>query len=207
MRTAIILAGGGSTRMERDKGLIVLSSEPMVCRVADILSSVVDELLVVVGSNEQKTEYSKVLGDQAEILVDLYRDGSPLVGAITAFQKTKAKFALITGCDMPFISPEIVQWLFKEAEGYDGAVFEWKNGWIEPLLAVYRIEPSLEIANELMNENNLRLRMILNRLPNIKRIPMDQLKERDPNLHTLFDVDTVDAITEAEKILKKRYED
>jgi molybdopterin-guanine dinucleotide biosynthesis protein A len=207
MRTAIILAGGSSTRMESDKGLIVLSSEPMVCIVADILTNLVDEILVVVGSKEQKMKYSKVLGDQVEILIDLYRDGSPLVGAITAFQKTKAKYALITACDMPFISPEIVQWLFEEAEGYDGAVFEWKNGWIEPLLAVYRVEPSLEIAKELMNENNLRLRMILNRLPNIKHIPMDHLKVKDPDLLTLFDVDTVNAISEAEKILKKRFED
>ncbi len=193
--------------MESDKGLIVLSSEPMVCRVADILSNVVDELLVVVGSSEQKTEYFKVLGDRVEILIDLYRDSSPLVGAITAFQKTNAKYALITACDMPFISPEIVQWLFEEAEGYDGAVFQWKNGWIEPLLAVYRVEPSLEIAKELMNENNLRLRMILNRLPKINHIPIDHLKERDPDLLTLFDVDTANAISEAEKILKKRLED
>jgi molybdopterin-guanine dinucleotide biosynthesis protein A len=204
MQTAIVLAGGDSTRMKKDKGLLDLAREPMVCRVVDGVSGVVDEVLVVVGSEEQHKEYSDVLGDRAEILTDIYGEGSPLVGAITGLQRSHGKYAFITACDMPFVSPEIIRWLFTEAEGHDGAVFEWPNGWIEPFLAVYRVDPSLRIANDLFGESNLRLRMILRRLPDVKHIPMDSLKERDPELLTLFDADTNDAITKAEKILEKR---
>ncbi len=204
MRTAIVLAGGDSTRMKRDKGLLDLSSEPMVCWVVEGVSNVVDEVLVVVGSAEQYGEYSDVLGDRAEILTDIYGDGSPLVGAITGLQRARGEYALITACDMPFVSPDIVRWLFAEAEGHDGATFEWPNGWIEPFLSVYRVEHSLRIAGELFEEKNLRLRMILRRLPDIRHIPIDSLKERDPKLLTLFDTDTAEALVEAEKILEKR---
>ena len=204
MRTAIVLAGGDSTRMKKDKGLLDLANEPMVCRAVDRVSGVVDEVIVVVGSENQRKEYSDVLGDSAEILTDIYGEGSPLVGAITGLQRSHGEYTIITACDMPFVSPEIIRWLFAEAEGHDGAVFEWPNGWIEPFLAVYRVEPSLKIACDLFEEKNLRLRMILRRLPDVRHIPMDSLKERDPELLTLFDADTNDAMTKAEIILEKR---
>jgi molybdopterin-guanine dinucleotide biosynthesis protein A len=203
MRTAIVLAGGDSTRMKRDKGLLNLASEPMVCRVVDGVSGAVDDVLVVVGSEIQHGEYSEVLGGRAEILTDAYGDGSPLVGAITGLQRARGEYALIAACDMPFVSPDVVRWLFAEAEGHDGATFLWPNGWIEPFFAIYRVEPSLRIARELFEEKNMRLRIILRRLPDVKHIPMDALRERDPELLTLFDVDTEEAIVEAEKIIEK----
>jgi len=190
--------------MKRDKGLLVLADEPMVCRVMNGISEVVDEVLVVVGSQDQHMEYSEVLGDRAKVLSDVYEEGSPLVGAITGLQESQGEYVIIIACDMPFVSPEVIRWLFAEADGHDGAVFEWPNGWIEPFLAVYRVEPSLKIAQDLYDEKNLRLRMILRRLPDVKHIPMDSLRERDPELLTLFDADTKDAINEAEKIVEKR---
>ncbi len=204
MRTAIVLAGGDSTRMKRDKGLLDLAGEPLVCRVVDGVSGVVDEVLAVVGSEVQHGKYSAVLGDRAEILTDAYGDGSPLVGAITGLQRARGEYALITACDMPFVSPDVIRWIFAEAEGHDGATFEWPNGWIEPFFAIYRVEPSLRIARELFEEKNMRLRMVLRRLPDVKHIPMDVLRERDPELLTFFDVDTEEAIVEAEKKLEKK---
>jgi molybdopterin-guanine dinucleotide biosynthesis protein A len=204
MRTAIVLAGGNSTRMKMDKGLMDLAGEPMVCRVVNSVNRVVDEVLVIVGSVEQYEKYSDVLGDYAETLIDVYGEGSPLVGAITGLQRARGEFALITACDMPFVSHDIVRWIFAEMEGHDGVTFEWPNGWIEPFFSIYRVEHSLRIARELFEENNMRLRMILRRLPDVKHIPIGALRERDPELLTLFDVDTVEAIIEAEKILEKK---
>ena len=189
--------------MKRDKGLLDLAGEPMVCRVVAGVSGVVDEVLVVVGSAEQHRGYSDVLGDRVEVLTDVYGDGSPLVGAITGLRRARGEFAMITACDMPFVSPDVVRWLFAEAEGHDGATFEWPNGWIEPFFSVYRVEPSLRIAGELFEERNMRLRMILRRLPDVSHVPIGSLRERDPDLLTLFDVDTAEAIVEAEKKLEK----
>ena len=189
--------------MKRDKGLLDLAGEPMVRRVVEGVSGVVDEAFVVVGSTEQRGGYSDVLGDRAEVLVDAYGDGSPLVGAITGLRRAHGEYALITACDMPFVSPDVVRWLFAEAESHDGATFEWPNGWIEPFFSVYRVEPSLRIAGELFEEGNMRLRMILRRLPDVRNIPIGSLRERDPELLTLFDVDTAEAIVEAEKKLEK----
>jgi len=204
MRSAIVLAGGGSTRMRSDKGLRELGGEPLATHVVRRLSDLVDEVFLVVGSEAQHALYSGAIGGEAEILVDLYSDGSPLVGALTGFMRARGGYALVTGCDMPFISQEAIRLLFNEAEGLDGAVFQWPNGWVEPLLAVYRVEPSRKIAEELYRTRNLRLRMILLELPRVKMIPMEALKKIDPGLLTLHDVDDENSLREAEKILRKQ---
>jgi molybdopterin-guanine dinucleotide biosynthesis protein A len=190
--------------MSGDKGLMELSGEPLVSRVVNRVSPLVDEVLLVLGSEGQRQTYSGLLGSEdVRLLVDLFGTGSPLVGALTGFKASQAEYALVTACDMPFISPRVVGLLFDESEDRDGAFFEWPNGWIEPLLAVYRVEPSLRIAKELYREENLRLRMIMKRLPDARSIPISVLKGMDPDLLSLFDADTEGSLVEAEKILEK----
>lgn len=190
--------------MNGDKGLKELGGEVLVNRVIRRVGVLVDEVLLVVGSEEQREAYSKVVDEGVTLLVDLYSDGSPLVGAITGLKHAKGEYAFMAACDMPFISGEVVETLFNEGEGYDGAVFQWPNEWIEPLLAVYRVEPSLVKALELYGSGDLRVRRILQNLPNVKMIPMENLKAIDADLHSLFDVDTEEALREAESILQKK---
>ena len=190
--------------MNGDKGLKELCGEILVNRVIRRVSELVDEVLLVVGSEEQREAYSGVVDEDVTLVVDLYSDGSPLVGAITGLTHAKGEYAFMAACDMPFISDEVVETLFDESEGHDGAVFQWPNEWIEPLLAVYRVKPSLEKALELYGAGDLRVRRILQNLPDVKMIPMDDLKAMDAYLHSLFDADTEDALREAEKILEKR---
>ncbi len=204
MRSAIVLAGGGSTRMASDKGLRKLRGEPLVRHVILVVSRLVDEVLVVVGSEEQRRTYSEAIDKEVKLLADIYEDGSPLVGAITGFKYAKGEYALVTGCDMPFILLDAVKLLFDEGEGFDGAVFQWPNGWIEPLIAVYRVEPSLKVAQDLYRSGNLRIRMILLGMPNVKRIPIEALRAIDPDLLTLYDIDTEETLLRAEEILKNR---
>lgn len=203
MRSAIILAGGESTRMDGDKGLRILSGEPLVTHVVRQVSVVVDEVFLVVSSEEQRRSYSNIVGEDVKLLVDIYEDGSPLVGAITGFKNVKSMYALIVGCDMPFIITDAIQLLFRESEEFNGAVFEWPNGWIEPLIAVYPVEPSLKIALDLYRAGNLRIRMILNKLPNVRMIPVKVLREIDPELLTFYDADTDEALHKAEKMMEK----
>jgi molybdopterin-guanine dinucleotide biosynthesis protein A len=203
MRSAIVLAGGRSTRMNGEKGLKELGGEALVNRVLRTIGDMVDEVILVVGSPEQREAYSRVVKYDVTFAIDVYNDGSPLVGALTGFRSVSGEYALITACDMPFISRMAVETLFDEAQGHNGASYQWPNEWIEPLFAVYRVEPSLTKAVELYNSGDLRLRRILLQLPDVKMIPIDELRAVDPDLRTLFDADTEEALNEAEKILKK----
>lgn len=123
MHSAIIPAEGKSIMMNKDKGLKELYGEPLVNHVIHRVSDHVDEILVVVGSEVQKDTYSGIVGDKAKLVIDRYNDGSPLVGALTGFNEAKGDCALVTGCNMPFISHKVIQYLFNAAEGRNGAVF------------------------------------------------------------------------------------
>lgn len=203
MRSAIILAGGKSTRMNEDKGLRELGGEPLVKHVIRRVSCLVDEVLIVLGSEDQRRAYSRAIGVEAELAVDIYEDGTPLVGALTGLKHAKGEYALITGCDMPFLSKDAIRLLFREADVFNGAVFRWPNGWIEPLIAVYRVEPSLKKAQDLYDAGDLRLRMVLLELPDVRMIPIENLRAVDPDLLSLYDADTENELLEAERVLKE----
>lgn len=203
VRSAIILAGGKSTRMNKDKGLKELCGEPLVNHVIHRVLDHVDEILVVVGSQVQKDVYSNVVGNRVKLVIDLYDDGSPLVGALTGFSEAKGDYALVTGCDMPFISHKVIQYLFSAGEGRNGAVFRWPNGWVEPLIAVYRIKPSLDRALDLYSLGDLRLRLILLNMEDVDMVPIETLMQMDPELLSLHDIDTVEALGKAKEILKR----
>jgi molybdopterin-guanine dinucleotide biosynthesis protein A len=201
MRSAIILAGGSSSRMKGEKGLRILGGKPIVEWVVGSVSESVDEVILVVGSEAQASVYRELLGDQTRVAVDLYRGRSPVVGALTGLSLARGEYALLVGYDMPFIRRDAVELLFGEAEGAGGATFVWPNGWLEPLLAVYGVDPGREAARRNYEEGDMRLGDVLRRMRDVRMIAVERLKLIDPELLTLFDVDTEERLREAEGLL------
>jgi molybdopterin-guanine dinucleotide biosynthesis protein A len=169
--------------MRGEKGLRILGTKPIVMRVVDNISGSVDEVILVVGSEAQASVYRELLGEETRIAVDLYRERSPVVGALTGLSLARGEYALMVGYDMPFIRRDAVELLFREAEGAGGATFVWPNGWLEPLHAVYRVDHGLR------------------RMRDVRMIPIERLRLIDPELLTLFDVDTEERLREAEGLL------
>jgi len=198
-RSGIVLAGGSSTRLGEDKGLRLLAGKPLVNHIVDKIRDHVNEVIVVVASEEQKEIYGQVVDG---VVTDMHPEGSPLVGLLTGLSCCKGEYALAVACDMPFICDEAVEMLYAEAEGRDGAVFEKPNGWIEPLVAVYNVESALREAERLYREGDLRVRMIFLSLDDVSLIPVEQLRSVDPELYTFFDTDTEDRFCEADRILR-----
>ena len=203
MRSAVILAGGKSTRMKKDKGMTILSGKPLIQHVIECIEPAVDEIIIVVGSKSQVEPYESVVKGEARVITDVHEIDSPLIGALTGFREAQGEYTLLTGCDMPFINRKVVEHLFHSAEGYDGATYQWPNGWIEPLLAVYHVESSRALAEKQYSKGEMKLRMILYNLGNVNMIPMDQLRELDPDLITFYNANTEEMLTKAEKMLRK----
>ncbi len=199
MRSAVILAGGSSKRLGYDKGLKALAGKPLVSYAVDTLRPLVDEVMLVVGSEAQRRSYLSILPSSAKVCVDMYPGGSPLVGLITGLTEARGDYAFVTGCDMPFISPGPVELLFSRAVGRDGAVFLKPNGWIEPLLAVYRVDTCLPEATRLYRAEDLRIRMVLRNLRDVAYVPAS-CAGVDPEL-LFFDADTEERLAAAELIV------
>lgn len=202
MRTGIILAGGDSTRIGTDKGLMDLDGKPLISYVVENLRPVVDEIIVVVGSEEKMPFYWQVLKPDIKVVADIYEEGSPLIGLITGLSQASGDYAVVAACDMPFINSDLVDMLFLLSFDLNGTLLIKPNGWIEPLPAVYKVEMSLKKASHLHNQGDLRIRKVLETLPDVARVPVERLRVIDPMLRSFFDLDTPERFDEALKILR-----
>jgi molybdopterin-guanine dinucleotide biosynthesis protein A len=132
-----ILAGGASSRMGVDKGLLEIAGAPMIVRAARLLESVVSTPAWVVGTPGKYRE----LGMRG--IADDWPGCGPLGGIATALRASAADWNLMVACDLPYLTREWLEYLLERArDSAEEAVVplkltaENKRG-AEPLCAVY----------------------------------------------------------------------
>jgi len=203
-RTAIILAGGFSERLGCDKGLVQMAGKPLVSHVFNRVSQIVEEVIVVVSSIDQKKTYSPLFPKKTKILVDIEDSQSPLVGALTGFMNACGEYSILLPCDTPFVSKEVVKLLFEIAPHRNAVIPRWPNGYIEPLQAVYRTSSALTAANEAREKGETRLRSMISLLKRVRYLSTIVIKEIDPHLTTFFNINTPLDLKRAESLFKKK---
>lgn len=179
-----------------------LNGKPLISYVVDNMRTVVGEVIVVVGSEEKKPFYLQVLDKDVKVVADIYDEGSPLIGLITGLSNAAGEYAVVAACDMPFINRDLVDLLFLLSYGLNGTLLIKSNGWVEPLPAVYKVDPSLKRAKHMYNHGDLRIRKVLETLEDVARVPVERLKVIDPELRSFFDLDTPERVSEALRIIR-----
>jgi molybdopterin-guanine dinucleotide biosynthesis protein A len=202
-RSAIILAGGFSSRFGQDKGLLILAKKPLIIHVLNVIKEIVDETIIVVSSDGQVENYAKVVDSNVRILVDVDDVQSPLVGASTGFRKTQGEYSLLLPCDTPLVSMKILLFLFDLSANRNAVIPRWPNGYLEPLQAVYRTKPALAAAESALSEGKLDIRSMVNRLASVRYVSTFVLQQLDPKLKTFFNVNTSLDLKKAESMLKR----
>jgi len=202
-RSAIILAGGFSSRLGQDKGLVQLANRPLVKHVIDKIKDLVDERLVVVSTKVQAERYSTVLGEAANVLVDDGQAHGPLAGATTGFKHAQGKYSLLLPCDTPFVSRDVIQLLLELCINRNAAVPRWPNCNIEPLQSVYCTKTALEAARNVLLSGKLNLQAMIDKLQRVRYVSTLVLEQLDPLLRTFFNVNTALELKKAELMLKR----
>jgi molybdopterin-guanine dinucleotide biosynthesis protein A len=197
------LAGGFSSRLGQDKGLVQLANKPLIKHVIDKTKNLVDERLVVVSSKVQAERYSNVLSKDADVLVDDGGVHGPLVGATAGFKRAQGKYSLLLPCDTPFVSRDILQLLLELCINRNAVVPRWPNCYIEPLQAVYCTKAALEAATNTLLSGKLNLQTMVDKLQRVRYISTLVLEQLDPRLRTFFNVNTTPELKKAELMLKR----
>jgi len=202
-RSAIVLAGGNSSRFGNDKGLTVLAEKPLIKYVLDAIEGLVEEKIVVASSESQAKAYSKTLGAKTNVLVDVKNVQTPLVGALTGLEASSANYSLLLPCDVPFVSRDVLALLFDLCIGRAAAIPRWPNSHVEPLQAVYCTKPASEAARKALDEGKFNLQAMIEKLHGTRYISTLVLQQLDPQLETFFNVNTPMDLKRAELTLKR----
>lgn len=179
----IILAGGQSSRMGRDKASLPWGESDLLNAVLERLAPVCNKIIVVSNSDR------KIRIPGVQVVADHYKLCGPLGGMQAGLTVSDADYNFIAACDMPYLSTEAVAYMKQAALGYDAAV-PFIDKHYNPLHAVYR-QTCLPYINQMLAENNYR---ILNFYSQIKllHISKEELQGFDAELRTLSNVNTPD---------------
>ena len=144
-----ILAGGASSRMGRDKGLLDFGGVPLILHTARLLEPLVTEVTVVGSPRRYAALGLRAIADE---MTRTPKGGinpgrGPLAGIAAALAATHSRWNVIVACDLPYLSAEWLDWLLSRALRSRGeAVVPRTERGIEPLAAVYRRECGAPIA-------------------------------------------------------------
>ncbi len=145
---AFILAGGVSSRMGREKGLLEFGGEPLIVRTARLIEPLVTEVTVVGPPERYAALGLRAIADQdIRGRKGIEEVRAPLVGIATALNATKMPWNLILACDLPYLTAEWLDWLLARAVDSNAQiVIPRTSGGLEPLAAVYRKECAAPIV-------------------------------------------------------------
>ena len=127
---AVILTGGASRRMGRDKAFVEVDGEPLVLRVARALSDAAT--ITAVGGDLVALSQ---LGLEAES--DAHPGDGPLGGIARALTIGDAEVVVVVACDLPFLNGATVRELVASVGDHDAAVAV-VDGHRQPVLAAWR---------------------------------------------------------------------
>ena len=200
-RTAVVVAGGYSTRFgDRDKALAEIDSRPMLARVVDRVGNVVDSV-VVSCRDDQRAAFAAALDGvdtPVRFVTDPEPDGGPLVGITAAFETIDSPYAAVVACDMPFVDPSFVRFLFSRAAGHDAALPELDDGHRQPTQAVYQVDRTASVAAERLAAGKRSLRGLLADLDTVVIPPATVTDRTEPrSLTDVNTIETFDAVANA----------
>lgn len=129
--TAVILAGGQSRRMGRDKSLLQVAGRPMIAHIAEQLAPLFPEVLV---SSNEPSKY-RFLG--LPVIPDEVPGQGPLMGILSSLKAASRDRILVTACDIPVLDGGFIRELMGLAGSADIVMPVTRGGRHEPLFAVY----------------------------------------------------------------------
>ena len=192
--TAIILAGGKSSRLGRDKALEKIGGKYLIERVIDSLSELGDDIIVVTAAPDQ------LPGLNIEKVIDTYPHTGAKVGLCTGINAATSFYSLVVACDMPFLNINLLRYLLDATPGFD-AVIPRIGDRIEPLHAVYS-KNCIPLLDEQLRKGQLKISDLLNEI-NVRYVEAEEIERYDPRHLSLFNINSEADLKRAKAIIEK----
>ena len=169
IKSCIILCGGKSSRMGRDKGSMIIQDKPMIKHILSTLNHQINEAIIVLNDHDRIARYREFIDPQdyayeITFVEDEIKNLGPMPAIMTGLGKIRGKYALILPCDSPYVSESYINTIFNEIDDDYQAIVpchdsENRLKTSEPLHSIYRkdIIPEIEglISNDVLHIKGL----------------------------------------------------
>lgn len=176
--TGIILAGGKSSRMGKNKAFVEYSGRRLIDYSISVLEKFCSQIIISANTDEYNH-----LGFQ--IVADYLKDCGPIAGLYSGLKASETDDNFVVACDMPHISSEIMEKLIGEKEHYQIVCPELTDGKIEPLFAYYNKSVLKNIEEQIQKKEFSLHRLI--RSCNTRYISIDDISVFK-NINTIIDI-------------------
>ena len=129
--TAVILAGGKSSRMGQPKALLLFAGEPLIVHMVRRLGQLFSDTVVVAAPEQELPALPSTI-----VRDDVAHQG-PVGGIYYGLKAARREICFVTSCDAPFLNLRLIAYLMAQISDYD-VVVPFTQDRFQPLHAVYR---------------------------------------------------------------------
>lgn len=189
--SGVILAGGKSSRMKFNKAFAEINGRKVIDIIINKFTSFFEETIII--SNEP--ELFQDLG--VKVYTDIYPRLGPISGIHSGLVNAHNEVIFLSGCDMPFIRMELINYMLKKLGEHD-TVVPVIDGYLQPTSAVYSSK-CIPLLTDCLENDKLKLTLIFRELNTVKL--EEQVLKQFGNVEELFlNVNDPQALETAQKI-------
>ncbi len=195
--TGVILAGGKNSRLPgKKKGFYKIGPKMIIDKIYEELVTIVDEIIIVVNDPKAFSNWN------AFIVSDIIPTRCALAGVHAGIFYASFDRVFITACDTPFIRKDMVEYIISCADKNHDIIVPQTDDGYEALSAVYS-KACLPLIEKSLNSGSYMIKSFWSK-NRVKKIPVEKLKEIDPQMETFFNVNTQEDLEKA-KIMLENY--
>ncbi len=194
--SAVILAGGQSRRLGKDKTALRIGGQTLLARTVDLMGSFCREVIIVTSTSQTHAHAG------ARVVSDIFA-GKGVLGAIySGLAVSCSQRIVVVGADMPFLSRPLLTHLVCVAADY-AVVAPVLAGQVEPLHAVYGDACLPAMRRQLLGAAAPR---IISFFPDVRVLEVEEndLRAIDPQLLSFFNINTPADLERAQGILRRQ---
>jgi molybdopterin-guanine dinucleotide biosynthesis protein A len=193
--SGVILAGGSSRRVGKDKALQRVGGRALIERVIDSLTPLTTEVLVVVARPSQAAALP--LSSSLRVVADRYPGRGSLGGTFTGLDASAEPWSLVVACDMPFLNLDLLRHLIQESADVD-AVIPRLKGQPEPLHALYS-KSCLAPMRRSLQAGDLKIASLFGAI-RVRYVDETMIDRIDPRHLSFFNVNTRADLEKAQRL-------
>lgn len=198
--SCIILAGGKSKRLGRNKVAEIVGNKNLLERAVCCLSSFDSEIIIVKAQDSLLPEIPAF--PKLKVVEDIYPGKGSLGGVYTGLKMSDSLLNLVVACDMPFFNIDLLRYLIKLANDFDVVLPQVNDEMLEPLHAVY--SRNCIIHMEYLINHGILSFLELFPMVNVRYVKEAEIAKIDPEHLSFFNINTEHDLSLGKDLVSKK---